>query len=327
MTLSVADDGFHAYGRDPLWQESWYFDWSQDDGSVAGFARQGFYANLGEAWFWLYLFVDGRTIAVRDHHVPLGDRWGRHEHRTDSLWWDFRPQEPLQAWSLQAETFGIAVDDPAEFLTAEVGDRVAVGLDISFEALAPPYQWRLAAGRPRDDDGTPSSRYEQFGSWSGDILLGDRTIHLDGRGERDHSWGRRDWWSAPWIYTAFNFGPDLAFHAAGPDIPGVEAADGYVWRDGSLHPVTRFAPTTRYDEKRLPREATFEFEDEGGGRFAIDVTPEWVTPLAIEPRSEAPGPTLFRRGPAAFRLGDRTGRGDVEYNHPLSGPFADLDLR
>src|SRR5207249_12340821 len=123
----------------PFWQESWYYDWSSADGDVAGFSRMGYYPNLGEVWFWLYLFAGGRVIAIRDHSIPLAGRWGKTEHRAGGLWFDYRAQEPLRAWSLQVEAVGIAVDSPRDLRAAEVGDPVAVGLDISFEAMAPPY--------------------------------------------------------------------------------------------------------------------------------------------------------------------------------------------
>ena len=320
--LAAADDSFHPYGRDPFWQESWYFDWHSDDGAMAGFARQGFYPNLGELWFWLYLFLPGRVVAVRDHSVPLADRWGRFEHRTHGLWWDFRPQEPLSAWSLQAEAFGVGVDAPSDLIDGEVGQPTPVGLDISFEALAPPYRWVAAAGTPQDDDGTATSRFEQFGAWSGDVLVGDETFHLDGRGERDHSWGRRDWWTAPWVYTAFNTGPEFALHSAGADIPGFDAADGYVWSDGSLRRITRFAKDTTYDEQRMPVTASYVYEDEGGATYEVAVTADAIVPVPIEERPGATGPTLFRRGPATFVVDGRSGHGDIEYNTPLKGPFA-----
>jgi hypothetical protein len=322
MDLTPADDGFHSYGADPFWQESWYFDWSTDDGALSGFARQGYYPHLGEAWFWLYLFVGGRVVAVRDHGVPLGDRWGRAEHRGVGLWWDFRAQEPLQAWSLQAEAFGIEVGEPGELLAGELGQPVPVGLDLSFEALAPPYRWSMPASRPRSDDGTPSSRFEQFGSWAGEILLGESVLSLSAMGERDHSWGRRDWWSAPWVYTAFHAGPGLAAHAAAADIPGIEAADGYVWSDGALRPVARFSHETRYDDRRIPVEALYRYETEDGAVLQVSAQVEAVVPVAIEPRPGSTGETFFRRGPASFEVERVKGRGQVEYNHPRAGPFA-----
>lgn len=325
MALTPADDGFHAFGKDPFWQESWYYDWSSDDGSVAGFARQGYYANLGEAWFWLYLFLrdEGRIVFVRDHSVPIGDRWGRTEHRTEGLWWHFHAQEPLQAWSLQAEASGLEISSPREVLDEELGTPRPIGLDISFEAIAPPYQWQAAAGRPADiADTTPTSRFEQFGAWSGEILVGDRTYALDGLGERDHSWGRRDWWTPPWVYTAFNTGRDFAMHAAGADIPGFDAADGYVFRDGSLRRITRFAKETVHDDDRMPVSALYEYEDEDGVTYPVSVAAESVVRVHIEPRAGATGETLFRRGPATFETAGMRGHGDIEYNSPLSGPFA-----
>jgi hypothetical protein len=319
MALARADDGFHPFGADPLWSESWYFDWATADGSLTGFARQAFLPNLNEIWFWLYLVFDGRVIAVRDHHVPL--TWAKFEHRAGGLWWDFRPQEPLVAWSLQAECLGIEVDEPSELLAAEVGRPVPVGLDISFEAIAPPYQWMLPAGVSPVDD-TPTSRFEQFGHWTGDILIGSETLSLNGFGERDHSWGRRDWWGAPWVYTAFHTGPEFAAHAAGTTTEAFDVCDGFVWRDGALHRVTAFGRETVFDDDRLPATARYHLEDEDGGSFDAEVDVMAAVPVTIEERAGAAGPTLFRRGPARFTVDGNRGYGDVEYNSPLAGPWA-----
>lgn len=316
MAITRADEGFHSVGNDGLWQESWSFEWSSSDGEVAGFARAGYHPHLGEAWFWLYAFVHGRVVCVRDHEVPLGDRWGSTEHRGHGLWWDFRAQEALQAWSLQAETLGIEVDHPSELLEAEVGRPMPVGLDISFEAMAPPFEGWTGSGRGWETGAPASGGYSQFGEWSGELLLGDGRYDVAGAGERDHWWGVPGWWSTPWVATAFHVGTDLAVHAAQVDQAGDNRADGFVWRDGNLTRLVGFSHDTRFDQDLMPATATYTFTEEDGSGLEVAVTAEVVVPLPIETRPGASGPTFCRRGPARFELDGRSGRGHIEYNSP-----------
>ena len=72
MTVPDSDEGRHEPTTDPLWNESWYFDFATTDGAVGGYVRLGLYPNQRSAWYWAYLVGDGRPlVAVRDHEVPL----------------------------------------------------------------------------------------------------------------------------------------------------------------------------------------------------------------------------------------------------------------
>ena len=57
----------------------------------------------------------------------------------------------------------------------------------------------------------------------GEILVGDETIDFDGIGQRDHSWGVRDWWSLGWVWTAGGLEDGTRFHTARIRVPGLEA--------------------------------------------------------------------------------------------------------
>ena len=131
----------------------------------------------------------------------------------------------------------------------------------------------------------------------------------------------------PWVYTAWNAGPALAVHAAGPSLPGVDVCDGFVFRGGDLRRVTRFTHETSFDEEGYPVAARYQYEDEEGQTVEAAVEMEAIVPVPIEPRSGASGPTHFRRGPARFDAGGRAGRGDVEYNDPEATRLAQRETR
>ncbi len=80
------DEGRHEPGAEPLWNESWYFDFASVDGALGGYVRLGLYPNLGVAWYWAYLVGDDRPpLAVRHHEVPP-PRGAVLEVRAEGLW-------------------------------------------------------------------------------------------------------------------------------------------------------------------------------------------------------------------------------------------------
>ena len=84
-----------------------------------------------------------------------------------------------------------------------------------------------------------TTRYE-ISSWvTGSVTIGDHTIAIDCAGQRDHSWGVRDWWQFPWNWTSGHFDDGTFVHAARSIIPGLDLfATGYTivpdWRARSV---------------------------------------------------------------------------------------------
>ena len=70
-----ADEGRHTASSHPLWNESWYFDFHDADGSFGGYVRLGLYPNLGVSWFWACVVGrDRQLVSVCDHDAPLPRR-------------------------------------------------------------------------------------------------------------------------------------------------------------------------------------------------------------------------------------------------------------
>ena len=70
VELTAADERAHAPGEERLWGESWYFDFTNREGTLGGYVRLGLYPNLGRG---LVLGVPGRGgPAARDGDRPRG---------------------------------------------------------------------------------------------------------------------------------------------------------------------------------------------------------------------------------------------------------------
>ena len=88
---------------------------------------------------------------------------------------------------------GQAYDDPSALLRGEPGRPVELSMDLTWTTAGTPYQYRM----------TP--RYEIPCTVSGTVVADGRTFALHGvPGQRDHSWGVRDWWSMDWVWSALH---------------------------------------------------------------------------------------------------------------------------
>ncbi len=139
---------------------------SGDPDPIAGFVRLELREDAARpvAWFWAYLVgvpgVDG-VLVVRDHEVLL-PRQGL-EIRADGLWAELMCETPREHWTFGLESFGVRLDHPADGLRTggEIGERIAVGLDL---------EWEVGA------DGPPA------GIVHGDVLVGRARFEIDGAG-------------------------------------------------------------------------------------------------------------------------------------------------
>lgn len=176
--ISPADERRHPPGAGRGWEESWYLDFVDGDGRLAGFVRLTLRPGDRTAWFWAAMVGGGPAlVAVRDHEVdpPVA---GGLEVRAPGLWTEFVCETPLDHWSVGLEAFGVALDDPLEAWGRERGDPWALGLDVEWEG----------AGAPVEMDGG----YWQGGAAHGDVLVGADRFALDGTGTRVHRWGHVD---------------------------------------------------------------------------------------------------------------------------------------
>ncbi len=206
----------HPPGADPLWEESWYFDFAAAE--IGGFVRLALFPNLGVAWYWGYLVRRAEPLLVARHHEAALPRGEALELREDGLWAALYCETPHEHWTAGLEAFAVALDDPGDALTGERGDRVPLGFDLEWES----------AGALVDTEGPG---YAQPCLVSGEILVGAERLEFEGRGHRDHRWGRRDWWNGGWMWAAGTLDDGATFcgravgGAAGPSTTPLTVSD------------------------------------------------------------------------------------------------------
>jgi hypothetical protein len=227
-TVAAADERRHGRGPEPLWAESWYFDFTAPDGSLGGFVRLGLYPNLGIAWYWAALVGKARRLVlVRDQEVELPR--GRHlEVRGQGIWSAVNCETPLDHWSVGLEAFAVALDDPEEAYRGERGDRIGLGFDL---------EWEATSSAAWQGEGW----YWQPCEVTGEILVAEETLAFGGAGVREHRWGVQDWWSEPWSWASGVMVDGTAFSAPLDSLP----AQAIVSQPLAFAPLLLTAPDGR----------------------------------------------------------------------------------
>ncbi|MCC5951718.1 MAG: hypothetical protein JJU45_06435 [Acidimicrobiia bacterium] len=202
FAVDPSDERPHPPSGEQLWNESWYFDFVTTDGSLGGYVRLGLYPHLGVSWYWACLVGEDRPlVTVLDHEAPL-PKGTSLDLRTNGLWAAHNLETPLEHWSLGLEAFGVALDDPTEVYGEPRGERVPLGFDLEWETDGEPYRYP-----------TGLDRYEIPCRVHGEVLVGDEQIAVEAVGQRDHSWGVRDWWAIEWCWAAWRRADGARLHA------------------------------------------------------------------------------------------------------------------
>ena len=229
LAPAAGDEERHEPAGEQLWNESYYFDAVSADGTIGAYARIGLYPNLGVAWYTAFVCGPNRaTVAVVDFEVPLPAAGSLAAVR-EGLRADHACEEPLRRFRVSLEAIGEAHEDASAFLRGEPGTPSDVSLDLVWETDGIPYAYRL------------TTRYEIPCVVSGTIRIDGEELQFAGPGQRDHSWGTRDWWSMDWMWSAGVLDDRTRFHGVAVRIPAAPVLSvGYLQSPGGeLHRARR----------------------------------------------------------------------------------------
>ncbi len=299
--VDPADEQRHAPDAGALWNESHYLDFVDDQGSLAGYARIGLYPNLGVTW-WTAMVVgpDRPVVASVSYDLPVAAGTGLDldavGHRVSGV-----VEAPLEAMTLRGTVPGVEHADAAEIYLGEGGRPTEVGFDLTWRTDGVPYHYEV------------TTRYEIPCLVEGEVTVGSDRFEVRGSGQRDHSWGERDWWAFGWCWAAVRLDDGTRLHLADIRIPGQAVAFGYVQPPGGPVEVVEAAAVTEVlGEHGMPVEASTVLEPQG-----IDVA---IRPFAFGPlvlTATDGRVSRFPRAAARFTTGDgRSGNGWIEWNQP-----------
>lgn len=298
---TARDELRHAHETDDLlWSESYYLDFVDEDRGIGGYVRFGILPNLGTCWYWACITGPDRSlVTVIDHDAALP--------RPDSTDIDsagiasrYVIETPLEHVSLSVEARAVRLDDPADTYGDMRGDQVGLALDLEWETDGGTFVY------PGVD------RYEVPSRVHGSVVVDGERIAVDGWGQRDHSWGNRDWWSISWCWTSGWLEDGTRFHGTGVDLGGDPVyGTGYVQPPGGPMQGTDHARhTEELGDAGLPTRGTFQLGD-----LELEIEPvAWAPVLLTAPDGRI---SRFPRAWTRFRTADgRRGLGWTEWNQP-----------
>ncbi|AQT79829.1 phosphotransferase [Mycolicibacterium litorale] len=304
LTPDPADEGPHQPGDEPLWNESWYWDFADPDQLVGGWIRLGLVPNQNVAWInALVCGPDIPTVALLDFQAPLpadpavvyGD--GAEMRHGASI--------PLKTYRVEVHGLAQEYDDPATLLRGEPGRPVELTMDLTWTTAATPYAYRI------------TTRYEIPCTVTGTVTIGGRTYPVEAvPGQRDHSHGVRDWWSMDWVWSALHLGDGTHLHGVDLRIPGMAPVSvGYQQRAGEpVIETTAVTAEATFADDGLPLTTTIDFEP-----GPVTATVEILGHAPVRLVSPDGRVSYFPRAWVGVNTADgRSGVGWVEWNRNLS---------
>lgn len=300
-----ADEGAHPPGDEPLWNESWYWDFADVEQGIGGWIRLGLVPNQRQAWINALVCGPGMpTVALLDFDAPLpkdpavviGDDVQLRHGTTD----------PLQTYRVEVAGDAQAFDDPSALLRDEPGRPVQLSMDLTWTTTGVPYAYRI------------TTRYEIPCAVTGTITIDGRSHVIEAvAGQRDHSHGVRDWWSMDWVWSALHLDDGTDLHGVDLRIPEIGPVSvGYIQRTGEVTETSSVTAEATLADNGLPLTTTLTFEP-GPITATIDVQGHGPVRL-IAPDGRV---SRFARAWATVHTADgRRGVGWLEWNRNQSRP-------
>ena len=295
-----ADEGRHPKGPERLWSESWYADFVDGDGALGGYVRLGLYPNRGVSWWTVLVVGTGRrAVSISRHDLAVPPEPGLAVAGAGArIGLDLA--EPLERFGVHSTGSGEVSQDAASPWSLERGAEVAVAVDLEWATAGTPYRYEAA------------TRYEVPCEVTGEITLGDEVLTISGQGQRDHSWGVRDWWAFSWCWAAWRFDDGTRVHLADIRI-GDGIAFGYVQRPGEkVVTVERLEVETERGPDGFPKGSRIRIEP-GGLEVAVEPVAFGSMPLSDDGERTRVMPRAMAR---FVEPRGRVGLGWVEWNSP-----------
>ncbi|WP_028660396.1 DUF7065 domain-containing protein [Nocardioides insulae] len=309
LRVDPADEGPHPEDPAvPLWSESYYLDGITDDGALGFYIRVGDTRNLGTSMVSLVIARPGRPsiILSTQEAPPLAHEGTSATVTTPAYTATFDVKDPLQEYAITFDGTAQTFPDEGAILRGEQGEPIQVTADLTWTTTGLDYRWPGLA-----------DRYEIPCRVTGTITVTGEEFPFVGNGQRDHSWGNRDWWANSWMWNAFWLDDGSRTHSAVGR--GGVWARGYWQRGERLVDLSQGDWVADYDGDGRMRAASFRL-DEAGVEVTVEPT-AYGNLLLISPEGT---PAHFVRAMADFTTADgRTGRGWIEWEC-LLGPDGEI---
>jgi hypothetical protein len=313
-------DRQHPVEGDGAWSESYYFNAYDTVVDAGFFSRIGIRPNEGTIDASLSVWLPSGDVAHLRAERPQGEMIDSHLEVGPIT---YECITPMREWRLRGVGSAL-VQALGPHAPAPHGEHATCDLevDVTFHAFTPPIG---VDGQGREKHGASrlvsasvgKGHFEQAGRWTGSIAVDGVVHHLvDARGNRDKSWGPRQWGGPKmWRWFSINIGDAVAFGGIRIDTEVGNLHRGWVWRDGVATSVKEWQVRTELAEDDLTQRVVhLTVLDKAGRSHALRGDLLRVAPLSR--RADAGG-TLVNEGLTRWTYEGRAGTGIAEYLHQL----------
>ena len=299
---SLSTDVIHEFGSHEEWNESFYFNFYDRGQDICGFMRIGLKPNKKmKEVFCFIMLPDGSVLGLKDH-VDMED------NELEAMGLKLVKVEEERKWHLE-----FSGELPR---MQKEGEKEQVSFSLDFTALNNAYDYRESVSGDKEKQlaqSVASEHVEQFGKVAGKLSIGARDYAINGMGERDHSWGVRDW-SAPrmWVWITCQFDEGYAFNLTKLFMDKGEVDAGFIHMDGKNIPIMRADIVTEYNRDGSPNTVYMALHDKDGDVHGIKsvVKHKATMPFASK---EGKAVSHMHECLAKFTCDDDVGFGIVEY--------------
>lgn len=268
----LEDEQIHPPGPERDWNESWYFDFVDEAQGLAGWVRLGLTPNLSRNWYHAAITRAGQpTVLVNNPRAPslLADL----HLKTNDLEATHEVIEPLRKFHITLRGTGRSFAREVDSLK-EMGDETSLELDLIYETDGIPYKYRL------------TTRYEIPCKVSGTVRVGHDGSNFQVTnvpGQRDHSFGVRDWWGMDWVWSSFHSEDGQHIHTTELRLPHAPPMGmGYIQQHDTSLEVDRVLGKEVLDDHKLTEEMQIVIAPVGDrDGFQATVYPQAHTPLKL----------------------------------------------
>ena len=302
--IELQDERLHPAGEHPRWSESFYFNFYDAATGTSGLTRLGVRPHEGVVEGGWLVFLGGTKVAIQQLTTDLDG-----ENALAAGPTQLRCDEPMTAWRLTSNGQALVVD----LAEPEAMSGADLEVDLAFTATLPPEAIGKTLGQAFGGIG----HYDQVGAYHGMLRVGDQRCDIAGLGQRDHTWGVRDW-RAPeqWQFFSVVFEPAVALCASRIVLADGDLRGGW-WAQGDRTTALNNVDvnTTWAADGIVPEHVALQLIDEHGDALAL--TGEILCPVPIPMEG---GATRIVESLTRFHLGEHVGYGISEHLCQVAQP-------
>jgi hypothetical protein len=318
--LHEHDELRHPHDDDPVWRESVYFNFDDEQHQLGAWiylwvvpnepAPSGMLVSFYRGR-WPVLDINDQAMASPGHRIVDGDRW---------IYCFKRDVDHLMSADFDdAELCGLRIRRTAPLNRYEItfDDGEGTTFDLALRFTTPPHDY--ATGANPSPSWIATNRYHRSWRGHGTLTVGGETFDLDVSGDSDHSWGKRDravfaqHLFKMWSWQTADGEHSVSAVQLEEPATGEQTDLGFVDRDGKMSSIVTISSEAAYDGDGVQRDVRVTIVDELG-RETVGELAEMHSHLG----SGAPDRFWGWEGVGSFTVDGAHGPGLVSYFWPPS---------